>query len=157
MALTQSRFRKRRKPPAARPEGPAVGRVVGLDGAGRPLVDYPGNPAGEAVAARPMFAPSAEYVGREVVLIFERHDPARPIALGVLHSEEKPKRRKRSPVRVRADGEEVTLTADRELVLECGEASITLTRAGKVLICGTYVLTRSCGVNAIQGGSVQIN
>ncbi|MEP7119602.1 MAG: hypothetical protein ABJE95_01785, partial [Byssovorax sp.] len=36
-------------------------------------------------------------------------------------------------------------------------SSITLTRAGKILIRGAYVLTRSSGVNRIQGGSVQIN
>ena len=33
----------------------------------------------------------------------------------------------------------------------------TLTRAGKILIRGAYLLARSSGVNRIQGGSVQIN
>jgi hypothetical protein len=42
-------------------------------------------------------------------------------------------------------------------VLHCGKASITLTRAGKVIIRGEYVLARSSGVNRIVGGSVQIN
>ena len=37
------------------------------------------------------------------------------------------------------------------------EASITLTRAGKVLIQGSYVSSRSTGVNRIKGGSVQLN
>ena len=32
-----------------------------------------------------------------------------------------------------------------------------LTRAGKVLIQGAYLLSRSTGVNRIKGGSVQIN
>ena len=41
--------------------------------------------------------------------------------------------------------------------LRCGKASITLTRAGKVLIRGAYLLSRSSGVNRIKGGSVQIN
>ena len=49
------------------------------------------------------------------------------------------------------------LTAEREIVLKCGKASITLTRAGKVIIRGAYVLSRSSGVNRIVGGSVQIN
>ena len=35
--------------------------------------------------------------------------------------------------------------------------SITLTGAGKVLIRGAYVLSRSSGVNKIKGGSVQLN
>jgi len=44
-----------------------------------------------------------------------------------------------------------------QLVLRCGRASITLTAAGKVLIEGAYVSSRSTGVNRIKGGSVQIN
>ena len=43
------------------------------------------------------------------------------------------------------------------MVLRCGKASITLTKAGKVLIEGSYVLSRSTGVNRIKGGSVQLN
>jgi hypothetical protein len=54
-------------------------------------------------------------------------------------------------------GREVVLTAENEIVLRCGEASITLTRAGKILLRGSYLLSRSSGVNRIKGGSVQIN
>ena len=53
--------------------------------------------------------------------------------------------------------ERLELTAEREIVLRCGEASLTLTRAGKIILRGTYVLSRSSGVNKIKGGSVQIN
>jgi hypothetical protein len=42
-------------------------------------------------------------------------------------------------------------------VLQCGKASITLTKAGKVLIQGSYVSSRSTGVNRVKGGSVQLN
>ena len=44
-----------------------------------------------------------------------------------------------------------------QLVLRCGKASITLTKAGKVLIDGSHVLSRSSGVNRVKGGSVQLN
>ena len=57
----------------------------------------------------------------------------------------------------RAGREEVDLTAEREIVLRCGKASITLRRNGRVVIRGTYVETRAEGVNRVQGGSVQIN
>jgi hypothetical protein len=55
------------------------------------------------------------------------------------------------------DGKRVTFDAREEIVLRCGKASITLTKAGKVLIRGAYLLNRSSGVNRIKGGSVQIN
>src|SRR5689334_5970352 len=36
------------------------------------------------------------------------------------------------------DGRRVTVEANRELVLKCGKASITLTRAGKIILRGTH-------------------
>lgn len=58
---------------------------------------------------------------------------------------------------VRVDGKRVVLEGQEEVVLKCGEASITLTRNGKVVIRGKYLLSRSSGVNRILGGSVQVN
>jgi hypothetical protein len=55
------------------------------------------------------------------------------------------------------DGENLVIPAVAELVILCGEASITLTRAGKVLIRGAYVLTRSSGANCVKGAVVEIN
>ena len=55
------------------------------------------------------------------------------------------------------DGRRVVVEAEDEIVLRCGEASITLRRNGRVVVRGTYVETRSKGVNRIKGGSVQIN
>ena len=49
------------------------------------------------------------------------------------------------------------VSAKEQLVLRCGKASITLTKAGKVMIQGSYVLSRSTGVNRVKGGSVQLN
>ena len=49
------------------------------------------------------------------------------------------------------------MCAKKQLVLRCGQASITLTEAGKVLIQGSYVSSRSSGINRVKGGSVQIN
>jgi hypothetical protein len=55
------------------------------------------------------------------------------------------------------DGKRVELRGEDEIVLSCGQASITLRRNGRVLVHGTYIETRSKGVNRIKGGSVQIN
>jgi hypothetical protein len=100
-------------------------------------------------------------VGSEVALGFEDGDAERPIILGVLqdftstpadpHDEQRPIH----PRQVQP--ETLFLSAERELTLQCGKASITLTAAGKLLLRGAYLLSRSSGVNRIKGGSVQIN
>lgn len=93
-------------------------------------------------------------VGAEVVVVFERGDATRPIIVGRLH------RKAQSGLagaRVCLDGDRLLLQADRQIELRCGDASIVLTRAGKVLIKGAYVLTRSSGANRIKGAYVDIN
>jgi hypothetical protein len=49
------------------------------------------------------------------------------------------------------------LEAQEEIVLKCGEGSITLRKDGKIIIKGTHLLSRASGPNRIKGGSVQIN
>lgn len=58
---------------------------------------------------------------------------------------------------MRVDGRRVEIEAADEIVLRCGQASIVLRRNGRVVIRGTYVETRSRGVNRVKGGSVEIN
>ena len=55
------------------------------------------------------------------------------------------------------DGKRLTFEATDQMVFKCGQSSITLTKEGKVLIRGKYLLNRSSGVNRIMGGSVQVN
>ena len=61
------------------------------------------------------------------------------------------------PLKASIDNERVVLQAEKEIVMQCGESSITLTKAGKIIVRGRYILSRSTGVNRIKGGSVQIN
>jgi hypothetical protein len=58
---------------------------------------------------------------------------------------------------VRVDGRRVELEGHEEVVLRCGEASITLRRDGRVEIRGTSVETDAVGTNRIKGGVVEIN
>jgi hypothetical protein len=143
--------------------GVVVGTVTAIDESGRPLVAF-GSGAGSATAARSTVPLGREEIGREVVVMFEGGDAAKAIVVGVIQAPPAAKPdaapeapSKRSAVEARLDGEQIVLSADREIVLRCGEASITLTRAGKILIRGAYLLSRSSGVNRIKGGSVQIN
>jgi hypothetical protein len=55
------------------------------------------------------------------------------------------------------DARRLTFDAQEQIVFRCGRATITLTRAGKIIIRGAYVTSSSSGVNRIRGGSVQIN
>lgn len=112
------------------------------------------------MAARTTVPVVRAQAGSMVVVACEGGNPRRPIILGVLqnHPAQAPVEN-RSPhvVSVQADDDRLTLSAEREIVLKCGEASITLTRAGKVLIEGEYILSRSTGYNKIKGAAVDIN
>jgi hypothetical protein len=136
-----------------------IGELIAIADEGRtPLVLYPGQPGSAAVSGRAVLDLHGSHIGQPVVLMFEGGDPTRPIVMGVLRqSEGWPLERPPGEVQVDADGQRLLVTAKEQLVLRCGMASITLTRAGKVLIQGSYVLSRSAGVNRIKGGSVQLN
>jgi hypothetical protein len=138
-------------------EGVVLGIVAGLSPTGAPVVELPQDGAGLRRVARSTTPLGEADIGREVALLFEGGDPARPIVIGLLQRALPRLAPAVEPVSVARDGERLVLTAEKEIELRCGEASITLTRAGKVIIRGAYVLTRSSGVNRILGGSVQIN
>lgn len=140
-------------------QGTAIGTLIGFRDDGRiPLVLFPGQPGSAALPASATIDVHGSHIGRQVVLLFEGADPMRPIIVGLLRTArawtlpEQP-----GEVQVDADGERLIVTAKEQLVLRCGKASITLTKAGKVIVEGTYVSNRSSGVMRIKGGSVQIN
>lgn len=139
--------------------GVLVGELVGLGDDGRtPMVIFPGQPGTRALKARSTVDLHGAYIGKQIVLSFERGALTSPIVMGVLRQyEELPQTDRTSTVDLDADGNRLIVSAKDQLVLRCGRASITLTKAGKVLIQGVYVLSRSSGVNRIKGGSVQLN
>jgi hypothetical protein len=144
---------KKKSRARARIQGVLIGTLRELDVIGSPRVDFPGNSAG-ILPARTLAPLDSSKVGRDVALLFESGNPLKPIVVGVL---QRPGRPDPKAVQVELDGETLVLTGRKEVVLRCGKASITLTRAGKVLLRGAYLSSRSSGVNRIKGGSVQIN
>jgi hypothetical protein len=144
-------------PRARRIRGHVTGRLVGRTEAGEVLVDYPGNPHGPLVARTTVLL--GERAGAElseVLLVFEGERSNQPVVVGVLRAPGD-KVVGEGGREALVDGRRVVIDAVDEIVLRCGEASITLRRNGRVVIRGAYVETRSRGVNRVKGGSVQIN
>ena len=143
--------------PPALIHGVLVGELLALtDGGITPLVRFEGHPT--ALRARSTVDLHGPHMGQPVVLMFEGGDPTRPIVMGVVRQATGwPLAEQPAQVEVDADGQRMIVSAKEQMVLRCGKASITLTKAGKVLIEGSYVLSRSTGVNRVKGGSVQLN
>ncbi|MGE5152642.1 MAG: DUF6484 domain-containing protein [Bdellovibrio bacteriovorus] len=132
-------------------EGLAVASFAGFNNEGRFLIllDHEQTPVTALSTVRLI----EEDVGARVVAAFERGEAHCPIILGRL---QQPTQR-HAERNLKIDGERLLIHAEREIELRCGEASIVLTRAGKVLIRGAYVLSRSKGANKIKGAYVDIN
>jgi hypothetical protein len=161
-----------------------VGRLVAWAIGRAPRVDFEGNelgplPARSTIALDPTTILAAIQDERGVLLTFEDGKPHAPIITGLLQpigefdappevwqdeeaedpddASEAAEGEAFTPTEARVDGKRVEIEAADEIVLRCGQASIVLRRNGRVVIRGTYVETRSRGVNRIKGGSVEIN
>jgi hypothetical protein len=149
-------------------EGTRTGKIAGVDADGRLLVDFPDS--GLAPVSARLTSTAQEKLrmtsplGRDVLLVFENNDPKRPVIIDTLYSlldaitdQSADDPQANCPDEVTVDRKRILFDAEEEIVLRCGEASITLTRAGKIIIKGNYLLSRSSGANRIKGGSVRIN
>jgi uncharacterized protein DUF6484 len=133
--------------PAIQLEAVTVGQLVGITEGGDLLVDFAANAQDKPIVARTTIHLGADDVGRDIVLVFENGDPTKPIVMGGLVTP-------RTTVDVPSVLE---FEAEDRVLLRCGEASITLTRAGKVIINGKYVSSSATGLNRIRGGAVHVN
>jgi hypothetical protein len=95
---------------------------------------------------------TASDVGRTAAVSFIGGDVRSPLILGLLAE-------RATPVAEATDTvpERVVITAAQEIVLRCGDASLTLTHSGRVLLRGEHISSQSAGVHAIRGATVQIN
>jgi hypothetical protein len=147
------------------PSGVRRGTIVLIDERGRVFVtwDTCEKPVAAVLAdgidlARARTAMSTK---REGILAFEEGEIRRPILLGFVASESLSEaaagKAPATVVEADVDGRRVRVIAQDEIVLECGKASITMRRNGKVIVRGTHVETNSDGTNRIKGGQVKIN
>lgn len=149
------------------PEGALrLGRIVAVNAQHRVLVDIDG--ASGSIVARLAIPADTARIRRAIqsrqvaVLAFENGDLGFPIVVGLVAAPGHKRVEEVSAlppgvVQVDADGRRVRLKAADEIVLECGKASVTLRRNGKVVIRGTHVETNSAGTNRIKGGQVRVN
>ena len=151
-----------------------VGWLAPGSAPGAVVIDFEGNTAGP-LAARSLVAldeptiRNALLSRQPVVLLFENGDARLPIIvglvpldpgavlLGTLLNSPAAAPTPAKPTEARVDGKRVVLEGEQEVVLRCGDASITLRRDGKLVLRGAYIETTATGLNRIRGGSVKIN
>src|SRR4051812_5607031 len=125
--------------------GMRLGRLVAVSGTNRVLVEFPGC-AGPTVARLAVGVDRSRLkraieLNEVAVLGFDAGDRFRPLVLALLPRPDEPApQAEAAPVdvlQVDVDGRRVRLEGQDEIVLQCGKASVTLRRNGKVIIRGT--------------------
>ena len=149
--------------------GVRIGSITDINDQGQVFVDFPGNLFGPITAKfsgsmGPKLRKIYASENFQVLLAFENDDPKLPIIIDTVYdfideiSEQDPVAFKMNEAKdVFIDGKRILFDAKEQIVLRSGKSSITLTKAGKVIIRGAYLLNRSSGVNSIKGGSIQLN
>ena len=145
---------------------PVTGRLRGFSTDGTPVVDFPSMPEIAPRNAKAFVRLSHGDIGKLLMVVFEQGDVHCPVVFGVVRVPEGPDGQQSSSsavtnaapaIEADIDGEAIVINASKKLTLKCGASSITLQPDGTILIRGTYVQSRSSGVNRIQGASVRIN
>jgi len=148
-----------------------IGVVIDVSDAGAPLIDYPGNSSASPVQALATVDISKASIGRQVAILFAAGDLNQPVVMGMIRNpidnnidseqQESDKNNEDAQnsksIDEKMDEENLVFSAKNQITLKCGKASITLTKAGKVIISGEYVISKSTGVNSLKGGSIQLN
>ncbi len=145
-----------------------LGRMVGIDDQGRPFVSFKGGPVKPVIARVATQDPPPNDIdpaeGVPVLLMFEETDPKRPIIVGFV----------REAFSARTPGAQMTVLPDKtraielngkalifegqeEIVLRCGQGSLTIRANGQIVVKGTRLVSRASETNKIRGASVQIN
>ena len=143
---------------------PSIGRIAGMDDDGRILVRYHQgrcNPARLVAGLNRFELAGRGCRDREVLLNFINGDLSRPVIVSlmadpldelVLLAPDQAR-----PDALRADDQIVTIEADREILLKCGQSSILMRKDGKIVIKGEQIVSRAMQTNKIKGACVQVN
>ena len=151
----------------SRLSAPCIGRLAGANLQGEVMVEYEGYgpfPAKLLSGINRKEISVSGQRGREVLLVFEKGNPDRPVIIGLMEdrlediiSFEVTKEDVPAPQHVLIDGKQITIEAEDEVLLKCGKGSILIRKDGKIIIKGTDLLSRSTGPQRIRGASVNVN
>ncbi len=141
-----------------------TGHLQGIDDEGRILFlaeKGAGSPVPVSIGialSDGVLVPAARNQQRALV-IGTNEDPPKLVLVGLLRERVSAAARDAGPGRleVKIDGETLRFTADREIELRCGNASLVLRQSGRVILKGTYLETSSRGPLKIKGATVEIN
>ncbi|HEU4486192.1 MAG TPA: DUF6484 domain-containing protein [Povalibacter sp.] len=144
-----------------------LGKLTGIDPHGRPLVTYGGGPLqgvpARVATAQPLPDAAAVEATPTVLLVFENGDPHLPIIVGFVRNtfDTAPAATVAVPASgnhtVELNGKALIFEGRDEIVLKCGQGSITLRADGQIVLKGTKLVSRASQTNKIRGASVQIN
>lgn len=134
--------------------GIALGFIRGFTPQGLALLEIPALEM-DGLAAQSMVSLDASHLGSEVAIGFADSDPARPMVLGLIIQPERAKTS--AALELTMDGECISLQAQHELELRCGDAAILLTSDGNIQIRGTYITSHASATQRILGGAVSVN
>ena len=150
-----------------------LGRLESIDETGNAVVSVPHIPLFQQCIALTTIPVLPQHIGRQVALMFTQSVEPKPIIIGLIYSPlqqvlesviantsnngdidevvfAEPSgssleraRNNSSENSIYMDGKQLIMEGHEEIVLRCGEASITLSRNGKISIRGKYLLSRA--------------
>lgn len=153
--------------PPAPTEGLLLGTLAEIAADGVPYVALPGEakPVAALAAVRVAPADRDRLIGAEVLL----HRAARGLVIvgfvrETLFSPEPQASEATAELAgpigaldARIDGQAIKLTAEREIVLECGKSTLLLRADGTIVLKGVKITSRASRSNKLRGASVNIN
>jgi hypothetical protein len=153
--------------PSARPldSGPILtGHLQGIDDEGRVLFapeNHEGPPIPVAIGltlSDGALVPAARNQQRALV-VRTNDNPPRLVLIGLVRERVSTSARDAAPgqLELKMDGETLRLSAQHEIELKCGNASLILRQSGRVILKGTHVVTTSTGPVKVKGATIDLN
>lgn len=141
-----------------------TGHLDGIDGEGRVLFLPEAGGRSPFPVAIGLPIPDAALVkaartGARALALRVSGPGERWVLVGLLRERVGEKARDAAPgqLEITVDGETVRIEAQHQIELRCGRSKLLLRKDGRVVLSGSYVLTKSTGPNKIKGATIALN